>query len=85
MLQLHDDGRSKTITLGQDILAGQQLQVVVACGVWQGMSLNDGGRFALLSTTVSPGFDFADFEVGTRGALLRQYPSSAALIERLTR
>jgi predicted cupin superfamily sugar epimerase len=85
MLQLHDDGRGETITLGQDILAGQQLQVVVPRGVWQGMFLNDGGRFALLSTTVSPGFDFADFEIGVRDALTAEYPSSAALIERLTR
>ena len=29
MLQLHSDGRSETIVLGQDIAAGQQLQVVV--------------------------------------------------------
>ena len=28
------------------------------------MFLNDGGAFALLGTTVAPGFDFADFEVG---------------------
>ena len=34
MLQLHGDGRGETIVLGQDIAAGQQLQVVVpeACG-----------------------------------------------------
>jgi uncharacterized protein len=85
MLQLHEDGRGETITLGQDVLAGQQLQVVVPRGVWQGMFLNDGGRFALLGTTVAPGFDFADFEVEARDDLLGQYPSFAALIERLTR
>lgn len=84
MLQLHGDGRGETITLGTDILAGQQLQVVVPRGVWQGMFLSDGGRFALLGTTVAPGFDFADFEVGTREALIGQYPSWAARIERLT-
>jgi uncharacterized protein len=84
MLQLHEDGRAETIVLGQDIRAGQQLQVVVPRGVWQGMLLNDGGAFALLGATVSPGFDFADFELGTRAALVRQYPSCAALIERLT-
>jgi hypothetical protein len=49
------------------------------------MFLNDGGAFALLGTTVSPGFDFDDFDVGARDALTRQYPSCAALIERLTR
>jgi uncharacterized protein len=85
MLQLHGDGRGETITLGHNILAGQQLQAVVPRGVWQGMFLNDGGRFALLGTTVSPGFDFADFEVGIRDALILQYPSYAAHIERLTR
>jgi uncharacterized protein len=85
MLQLHGDGRGETTVLGQDIMAGQQLQVIVPRGVWQGMCLNDGGRFALLGTTVSPGFDFDDFEVGTRNALKREYPSCADLIERLTR
>ena len=84
MLQLHEDGHGETITLGQDILAGQQLQVVVARGVWQGMFLNDGGRFALLSTTVSPGFDFADFELGAYDGLTRRYPSYMALIKLLT-
>ena len=84
MLRLHD-GRGETITLGHDVLAGEQLQVWVPRGVWQGMSLNPGGRFALLSTTVSPGFDFADFEAAARDALILQYPSFAAQIERLTR
>lgn len=85
MLQLHGDGRGETITLGQDITAGQQLQVIVPRDIWQGMFLNDGGEFALLGTTVAPGFDFADFEIGDRSDLIRQYPTSAAMIERLTR
>ena len=84
MLQLYEPGRGETIVLGQDIAAGQQLQVVVPRGVWQGMFLNEGGRFALLSTTVSPGFDFEDFEVGTCDTLIRRYPSCTAMIERLT-
>ena len=83
MLQLHGDGRGESIILGQDILAGQQLQVVVPSGAWQGMTLNDGGAFALLGATVSPGFDFADFEGGAGDVLTRQYPSFAAWIERL--
>jgi uncharacterized protein len=85
MLQLHGDGHGETIVLGQDILAGQQVQVVAPRGVWQGMLLNPGGAFALLGTTVSPGFDFDDFELGDRKTLREQYPSHAELIERLTR
>jgi uncharacterized protein len=84
ILQLHPDGRSETTILGQDIAAGHQPQLLVPHGVWQGLHLNDGGSFALLGATVSPGFDFADFELAARTDLIRQFPSSAHLIERLT-
>jgi uncharacterized protein len=84
MLQLHADGRAETIILGQDFMAGQRPQVVVPRGVWQGLFLNEGGSFALLGATVAPGFDFADFELAARDDLIRQYPGSAAMIERLT-
>ncbi|MFA6448784.1 MAG: cupin domain-containing protein [bacterium] len=84
MLQLHADGRSETVTLGQDIVAGQQLQVIVQRGVWQGAFLNKGGAFALMGTTVAPGFDFSDYESAAREPLLEKYPDRAGLIEKLT-
>jgi len=52
--------------------------------VWQGTRLAPGGRFALLGCTVSPGFDFADYEHGVRAELQRAYPQAAAEIEALT-
>jgi predicted cupin superfamily sugar epimerase len=33
---------------------------------------------------VAPGFDFADFELPPREALLSRFPSHAALVTRLT-
>jgi uncharacterized protein len=84
MVQLHADGRAETIILGQDFAAGHQPQIVVPRDVWQGLFLSDGGSFALLGATVSPGFDFADFELGQHDELIRQYPAQAALIEHLT-
>ena len=48
-------------TLGLDVDAGQQLQVVVPAGVWQRTRPSDAD--ALVSCVVSPGFDFADFEL----------------------
>ena len=83
MLQLAPGGRGRVITLGTDLGAGQQPQVVVPRGVWQGSCLVSGGAFALLGTTMAPGFDFADYEGGDRAALSRQYPDFADLIERL--
>ena len=84
MVQLLPDGTGQTIVLGPDVLGGQQVQVVVPRGVWQGSMLEAGGDFALLGCTVAPGFEYADYESGRRDELMRQYPAFAELIKRLT-
>lgn len=85
MLLLDPDGRDERIVLGPDILHGQRVQLVVGRGVWQGSRLVPGGRFALMGTTMAPGFDPSDFVGADRGALLRRYPAQAQLIRALTR
>ena len=85
MLMLHSGGRIENVTLGPDLLSGQHLQYVVPHGVWQGSRLRDGGRFALLGTTMAPGFDPRGYEGGTRERLIGEYPAAAAAIRRLTR
>ncbi len=84
MLQLHSDGQGETLTLGSDIMAGQQVQAVVPRGVWQGSMLEPGGRFALFGCTVSPGFDYADYESADRQTLLQAFPRFADMITQLT-
>jgi predicted cupin superfamily sugar epimerase len=85
LLQLFPNGSSSVTRLGQDLATGEQLQVVVKAGVWFGAKLADGGGFALMGTTVAPGFDFADYERGDRAELSVRYPDCAELIESLTR
>jgi predicted cupin superfamily sugar epimerase len=85
MVQLLPDGDVHEIMLGQDVLAGEQLQVVVPRGVWQASYLKEGGSWALLGCTVAPGFDMHDYEHGDWEALLRQYPAHHAHIMKLTR
>lgn len=84
MLQLYPDGGSKKIILGQDINKGQTVQLVVPKGVWQGSYLLEGGEFALMGTTMAPGFDFVDNEVGKKDDLKNLYPSDEDLIIKLT-
>jgi predicted cupin superfamily sugar epimerase len=84
MLQLEPNGTGRTIVLGPDLLAGQQVQAIVPRGVWQGSCLESGGAFALLGCTVAPGFDYADYESGDRQSLLTQYSAHADMIRRLT-
>ncbi len=85
MLQLQPDGSGKVVRLGSNILGGESPQVMVPRGVWQGSRLVAGGRFALLGTTVAPGFEFSDYETGRRNELLTAYPAYAELIVALTR
>ena len=84
MLQLFPDGRSALFTLGQDLQAGEQVQVVVPAGVWQGTRLIGDGKVALLGCTVVPGFDFADYRNGSYAELAAKWPHEAERIRELT-
>lgn len=83
MLQLGPEG-GKLVSLGTDLRAGERPQVVVPAGVWQGSLLAPGGQFALMGTTMAPGYDFADYEHGQSDRLAQEYPAFAELIRRLT-
>jgi len=85
MLQLAPDGSHRVVVIGPDLEAGQRPQVVVPRGVWQGARLRPGGRLALLGTTVAPGFDYADYEIGGRAALLASHPAARHLVTALIR
>lgn len=83
LLELGPTG-SQVTRLGQDLLGGEAVQHVVPAGRWQGSRLLPGGRWALLGTTMAPGFDLSDFEAGDRAELLARYPSEAERITALT-
>jgi predicted cupin superfamily sugar epimerase len=85
LLQINAKGVGEAIVLGQDILSGMRLQHVVPGGAWQGSRLRAGGKYALLGTTVAPGFDYQDFEIGAREELVAEYPQWAETIRQLTR
>ncbi|UVL92070.1 cupin domain-containing protein [Pseudomonas siliginis] len=83
---IHADGSLQTLVMGSDVLAGQQLQLHVPGGTWKASRLLEGSNgFGLISEAVSPGFDFAEMEIGDRAKLTAQYPQHGALIEMLTR
>ena len=84
LLELLPDGTARTVTIGADIQNGQQPQVVVRAGSWQGSRVADGGEYALMGTTMSPGFEPNDYEHADAQELIRQYPAAAEWIERLT-
>ena len=85
MLQLLPDGAGRKIVIGNDLRRDERPQVVVGRGVWQGSRLVEGGQWALLGCTVSPGFEFEDYEAGVREGLCAGWPAWAEMIAGLTR
>jgi predicted cupin superfamily sugar epimerase len=85
MLQLYPDGSGRVLLLGSNPAAGMELQTVVPQGVWQGSRLLPGGQLALLGCTVSPGFDYQDYESGVRTELVRGWAEWREMITSLTR
>ena len=88
MLNLHPDGTGETILLGHDLSQGMRPQVTVAGGIWQGSRLLPGSvnyGYALMGTTMAPGFEYSDYQSGSRAELTRRYPKFQELIHALTR
>lgn len=78
------DGALFFIKLGRDFEKGEVLQAVVPANCWFGSYLPEGSDYALVGCTVSPGFDFEDFEMPERAELLRLYPDYSDIILKLT-
>lgn len=85
MLQLRPDGSHCTVTIGNDLEQKQEPQVIVRGHVWMGCKLAEGGKFALMGTTMSPGFAQSDYEGGEREKLIERYPKAAEYIVEYTR
>ena len=82
--QLLPNGLEERVTMGSDPAAGQVQQLLVPAGCWFGAYPEPGTKFSLVGCTVAPGFEFDDFELRGRAALLRDFPASGGLITKLT-
>jgi uncharacterized protein len=74
MLLLEPESRGRVVILGTDLARGMRPQVLVTGGVWQGSRLLPGGTYALLGTTMAPGYDEAEYEAGHAAPLIAAYP-----------
>lgn len=71
--------------IGADFAKGEVPQLMVKGGDWFAASISKPGGYALVGCTVSPGFDFQDFELADREKLSSQFPAHSDLIECYTR
>lgn len=82
--EIDQQGRLIEHRLGCDPENNETFQCVIPAGHWFAARLAPGGEYALVGCTVSPGFDFADFELAKQQELSGLYPRHAALIKELT-
>jgi predicted cupin superfamily sugar epimerase len=68
----------------QTRLSAQHPQYLVKANTWFGAMPAEGSRYSLVGCTVSPGFEFAHFELGSAQTLCADFPLAQSLITALT-
>ena len=80
---LHDDGKMEIIKLGSDIMSGELFQYVVPANCWFASRPAPKSDFCFVGCTVSPGFDFEDFEMAKTETLIELFPLHEKIIKEL--
>ena len=80
---INQKGELTVKKLGRD--QDSELQLTIEKQNWFAAELEDKKSFALFGCTVSPGFEFEDFELGKRDELIKKFPQHSSLIKRLTK
>lgn len=81
-ITINPEGQLTTIVLGSDIAAGHQVQSIVPRGCWQGTRLIGEGSWALLGTTMAPGYAQSGFELASIDDLRELDSESVAVASR---
>jgi predicted cupin superfamily sugar epimerase len=77
-------GRLEQRVVTTDLAAGEPITVIPA-GYWQAARLASGARWALGGCSVSPGFEYDDFEMPPAAELVERFPAHESAIRALTR
>lgn len=81
---IDEKGNLEFKKLGLKIELKEYPQILLKAGVWFGAKVTDENSYCLAGCTVSPGFDFEDFEMGDRKKLTEMFPDHIKIINELT-
>lgn len=82
---INEAGEFSVLLLGKNLSDGEVFQVTISKNSWFAAEVLDKKSFSLIGCTVSPGFDFSDFELASRKKLLDHFPSHKKEIVRFTK
>ncbi|AFH49626.1 Hypothetical protein IALB_1920 [Ignavibacterium album JCM 16511] len=82
LYMIDENGKLNKVQLGK---GSEEFQFVIPKNHWFAAELVDKNSFALVGCTVSPGFDFKDFELAERDKLVNKFPEHEKLIKKFTK
>ncbi len=82
---MQPNGKLEIIDLGNDSSRGQLFQYTVPANCWFASRPAPGSKFCFVGCTVSPGFDFGDFDLADKTVLAALYPQHISLLHELCR
>lgn len=85
MYMISPAGELTEVLIGSDIVKGEVPQFVVPAGFWFAAKVIDENSYSLVGCTVSPGFDFRDFELADKKMLCEMFTEHEKIIKRLCR
>jgi len=77
---IDDQGEFNQLLLGNELSEGSKFQQLIPKHYWQ--RAYSTGNFTLVGCTVSPGFEFEDFEMIEKDELAQKFPEISAKITR---
>ena len=81
---LEPGGELRVLRLGNPLVhEGAAFQAVVPAGTWFAAECAEPDTHSLVGCTVAPGFEFEEFEIADKNAILQTWPQHAQVIERL--
>jgi predicted cupin superfamily sugar epimerase len=78
-------GKYSLVRLGSNPENEEVLQFTIPYGTWFAALVGEPDSFTLVGCTVSPGFEYDDFELGKREELIKLFPEHEELVKRYAR
>lgn len=84
LVMISPKGKYTDVCLGHDLMSDEHLQFVVPAGHWFGAAPLRPDSYSLLGCTVSPGFEYPDFELARPDHLIGLFPQLKSLVLEFT-
>jgi hypothetical protein len=84
LYEIKENGNLQKTFLSGDVNKDTQFTKDIKTGSWLAAEAMDKDSYSFVGCTVSPGFEFDDFELAERKNLIKLYPQHRNIIEKLT-